>query len=147
MIDGLQSDGNSGDGFYMGGPPGKPAENITIEYCGAFDNRRQGLSITSARNVKVEDSTFADTHGTPPAAGIDLEPNNANSWLDHVEIVNVRTESNSGGGILIVAPTLDGSPDRVNIDIVNHKSVGEGHRFTELGADHLTKRIKYSSAR
>jgi len=147
VIDGLQSDDNSGDGFYIGGPPDRPAENITLDNCVASGNRRQGLSIASARNVQVIDSLFENTRGTPPAYGIDLEPNNAHDWLDNIRIVRARTQANDGGGILIVGTALKSSPDRVNVDIVNHISVGERHPYQTVSADRLAKRMQYTGTR
>ena len=58
-----------GDGFYV-----EDAEDV--RFCGvtADANRRQGLSIIQADGLLVLNSVFKNTHGTRPAAGIDLEP-------------------------------------------------------------------------
>lgn len=40
-------------------------------------NRRNGLSVVGCHDLLAEQCTFADTHGTAPQAGIDLEPDNA----------------------------------------------------------------------
>jgi Pectate lyase superfamily protein len=85
-----------GDGFYV-----QDAEDV--RFCGvtADANRRQGLSIIDANGLLVLNSTFKNTHGTRPSAGIDLEPDK-----DAQKIANVRIESskffdNAGGGIMV----------------------------------------------
>jgi parallel beta-helix repeat protein len=147
VIDGLESDNNSGDGFYIGGPAGRPAENITLENCVASGNRRQGLSIVSARNVQIVDCTFENTFGTPPAYGIDLEPNSPNDWLDNIRMIRVRTKNNQGGGILVQAGELAGSPSRVSIDIVDHTSSREARSYQTLHTEGLTRQLRYTGSR
>lgn len=147
VIDGLESDNNSGDGFYIGGPAGKPAENITLENCVGSGNRRQGLSIASARDVRIVDCRFENTIGTPPAYGIDLEPNSPDDWLYNIKIIRVRTKNNQGGGILEQLGELQDSPNRVNVEVDDHSSAREAHPFVMLHAEKLTRQLKYSGAR
>jgi hypothetical protein len=147
VIDGLESDNNSGDGFYIGGPPGKPAENITLENCVASGNRRQGLSIASGRDVQVVDCKFENTIGTPPAYGIDLEPNSPDDWLYNIKIIRARTKNNQGGGILEQLGELANSPNRVSVEVVDHTSAREKRPYVTLHADKLMRQLRYSAKR
>ena len=147
VIDGLESDNNSGDGFYIGGPPDKPAENITLENCVASGNRRQGLSIASARDVQIIDCKFENTSGTPPAYGIDLEPNSPDDWLYNIKIIRALTKNNQGGGILEQLGELQDSPNRVNVEIVDHTSTREARPYVMMHAEKLTKQLRYTGKR
>jgi len=78
-----------GDGIYIGG--GKTddigdysmaSKNIYIKNVVADDNRRQGISITCADGVYIENCLFSNTgmtEFTSPGCGIDIEPNKAQS--------------------------------------------------------------------
>jgi hypothetical protein len=147
VIDGLESDNNSGDGFYIGGSAGKPADNITLENCVASGNRRQGLSIASARDVEVVDCKFENTIGTPPAYGIDLEPNSPDDWLYNIKIIRDSTKNNQGGGILEQLGELKDSPNRVSVEVDDHTSAREARPYVTMHAEKLTRQLKYSGAR
>lgn len=130
VIDGLDSSGNSGDGFYIGGGGGAPpARNITLENCTASHNRRNGLSIVSGINVTVRNCTFAYTRGTAPQFGVDLEPDMPRDPLTNIRLIDVRTVDNASGGLSIVLGPAYRPPEPISIDIVNHTSVGENPPF------------------
>src|ERR1039458_585216 len=75
LIEGLRVESTGGDGFYVdGGGTFGWSEDITLRNCTAYDNHRQGLSVISVENLLVENCLFANTWGTAPEAGIDLEP-------------------------------------------------------------------------
>ena len=81
----------------------KPAINcnrITIDNVRCFYNRRQGISIEAASNVKITNSEFAYTGSpkcTSPGAGLDIEP-----WTDNknkvwnIAVANCRFHDNKG---------------------------------------------------
>lgn len=85
-----------GDGFYL-------ADGKDIALCSvvAEHNRRQGLSIIAANRVLVTNSVFRDTRGTPPSAGIDLEPDKPDQRISNVRIEHSKLIDNAGGGVLI----------------------------------------------
>ena len=85
-----------GDGFYLAG-----GEDIALCSVVAEHNRRQGLSIIRGNRILVTNSTFRDTRGTRPSAGIDLEPNNENQTITNVRIEHSKFVNNAGDGILI----------------------------------------------
>jgi Right handed beta helix region len=146
VIEGLESSGHGGDGFYIGGPPGHPATNITLSGCVASNNRRQGASITSARHVDIIDCRFDHTIGTSPQYGMDLEPNDPGDVLDHIRIIRPYTEANRGGGILVVLQSLNASSERVTITVSDHKSVNESPSFSKIRTDTAPASIEYSAA-
>jgi hypothetical protein len=85
-----------GDGFYVAG-----AEDVRLCGVTADANRRQGLSIIDVDGLLVLNSTFANTHGTRPGAGIDFEPNQAAQQIANVRIENSNSLNNQGGGVLV----------------------------------------------
>lgn len=152
FIDGLESSNNSGDGFYIGGPAGRPAQDIRLENCSAKDNRRQGLSITSARRLLVTDCLFADTKGTAPQFGVDLEPNGPGGVLDDIRIVRPKTVRNYGGGIQIYLGAYFRNASHpaiepVNIQILGHQSVGERKPYVTFGTNRVKGSLHYIPAR
>jgi hypothetical protein len=124
-IEGLESSGHGGDGFYIGGPTGAPSTDIVLRGCKAGNNRRQGLSITSARRVHVVDCEFTDTNGTAPEFGIDLEPNYPTDLLDDINFLRVATVGNRGGGIAVFLHNFDATSAHAVINIAEHRSASE----------------------
>ena len=52
-----------GDGFYIGGS-GAGGSNITLSGVVADNNRRDGFSLISGRNIVVQNSIFKNTNAT-----------------------------------------------------------------------------------
>lgn len=106
LIKDVISKNNWGDGFYIGT---QFDDNINIpnnvRLCSVIstNNRRQGLSITSGDTILVNRSIFRNTSGTPPSAGIDIEPNEGQT-VKNVVITNSLFFDNYGGGINITYP-------------------------------------------
>jgi hypothetical protein len=148
VIDGLQSNGNSGDGFYIGSDhSGKPALNVTLENCSALHNRRNGLSITAGVRINVLHCTFSYTRGTAPQYGIDIEPSAPRDPITSIKIVDVRTVANAGGGISIYLGSMYRPQKPISIDIVNHQSSQEYHRYQTVGVDRVRGTIVYNGKR
>jgi hypothetical protein len=102
LIEGLRVESTGGDGFYVdGGGDSRWSEDITLRNCTAYDNHRQGLSVVSVVNLLVENCLFANTWGTAPEAGIDLEPDTENQRLVNCVIRNCTFENNNGNEILV----------------------------------------------
>ena len=85
-----------GDGFYV-----QDAEDV--RFCGvtADANRREGLSVIQVDGLLVLNSTFKNTHGTRPSAGIDFEPDGVEQKISNVRIVGSKFIDNAGPGILV----------------------------------------------
>lgn len=144
VIDGIESSGHGGDGYYIGGPPGNPSTDIHLKGCRADNNRRQGLSITSARRVRIIDCEFMNTNGTAPQFGVDLEPNDPVDFLDDIVLLRPYTRTNQGGGILICLNGLDASSYPVNVSIVEHASVTEAPNLQTLAPPEVKATLRYS---
>jgi hypothetical protein len=144
VIDGVESTGHGGDGFYVGGPLGRPSQDVVLKGCLASNNRRQGLSITSAARVLVVDCQFDHTNGTAPQFGIDLEPDRPSDLLSQIRILRPYTLANAGGGIAIYLQNLDGSSPPVDIQIIEHLSRDESPALDARGSPAAPVSIQYS---
>lgn len=109
---------NWGDGFYIADKSHK------INFCdvSAIRNRRQGMSIVSADTVVVRNSRFVETSGTPPQAGLDIEPNASESVFD-VIIENNKFTNNGGFGFMTWVPRNKGAEGR-NVKFINNELSG-----------------------
>ncbi|MBI1752402.1 MAG: right-handed parallel beta-helix repeat-containing protein [Acidobacteria bacterium] len=88
-----------GDGFYVSGA----SSDVTLCNVVSDHNRRQGLSITSVNGMAVRHSTFKNTGGTEPEAGIDVEPNSGDN-ISNVLITGCTLTNNAGGGFQCGTP-------------------------------------------
>jgi len=119
-VSGLRIESSGGDGFYIGSSgKNRWAENITLRDCIAYDNHRQGLSITSGQNILVENCIFSNTSGTAPEAGIDLEPDSPDERLANCIIRNCVLEGNSGHGALVYLKPLTRESHPVSVRFEN----------------------------
>lgn len=74
-----------GDCIYIG----SQSKKIEVKHCNLFNGRRQGISVTYATDVNIEDCYISDVRGTRPGCGIDIEPN-PNYRVDNVRIKRVK---------------------------------------------------------
>lgn len=138
-VSGLTLTGAGGDGIHIAGgtfktPPALDSDILPYSEDGLIENvisdgnRRQGMSIDSAKNLVVRNSTFSNTEGVEPSAGIDLEPTWDFESLQNVTIEDVTIDNNDGGGILVPIGTLDNesAPVSVNIRNVDFKNIVPG---------------------
>lgn len=84
------------DGFMIHGGTGIKFNRVTGD-----GNRRQGLSICDGSDIRVLDSVFKNTAGTPPQAGIDIEPWEETQLVNGVLISGCQLLNNRGHGITI----------------------------------------------
>jgi len=146
VIDGVESSGHGGDGFYIGSPAGKaPPHNIVLSHCLASNNRRQGLSITSGKEVIVADCTFQYTKGTAPQFGIDVEPGQPKEALDHIVLLRPTTRGNHSGGISLYLDALNGTDTPVDIQVLGHVSRDEPVAFKPHGKSGPAWRLQYAA--
>lgn len=126
LVEGLRVESTGGDGFYVGSSgPSRWCEDVTIRDCVSHDNHRQGLSVISAVNLLVENCVFSGTNGTPPEAGIDLEPDSPNERLVNCVIRNCLFENNSGHQMLVYLKPLTNESEPVSIRFENcHARMG-----------------------
>ena len=87
---------SGGDGVYVNG-----AQDVVLENLVCKDHHRQGISVISARNLFVRKCDFSGTWGTPPACGIDLEPNHGRNFLENIVFEDCTFIENAASGILL----------------------------------------------
>ncbi|MEZ0469171.1 right-handed parallel beta-helix repeat-containing protein [Luteimonas salinilitoris] len=90
-------DGISAGGIMARGRPSRPGRDYLFENVLCTGNRRQGLTIGSSRRVRIRGCEFSDTGGTPPGAGIDIEPDT--DVARDVVIEDCLIHGNRGPGI------------------------------------------------
>ena len=100
-----------GDGISIGGKKRsatdlRPSMDIEIANVKFIGNRRQGLTVGRSRRVWVHDCEMADTGGTAPMAGIDVEPDKGDIAKD-VRIERCLVRRNRGPGIQVWHDTHD----------------------------------------
>lgn len=92
-----------GDGLYVGsqGSAGNatPSADVTIKNVVSDNNRRQGLSIGPVNHLYIVNSTFSNTHGTKPQAGIDIEPMLTRGLAQNIRIEGSHITGNGGSGV------------------------------------------------
>ena len=71
---------SGGDGVYVAGN----AANVRLEDLDCRDHHRQGISVISAVGLTVRRCRFAETRGTPPQCGLDIEPNGPRDRLEDI---------------------------------------------------------------
>jgi hypothetical protein len=101
-VKGFSIEDTGGDGIYLRsvtGIEGYPI-NPLIQDIQAKNNRRQGLSIISGKGIRIINFKSLNTNGTPPGAGIDIEPN-IDCYIYDVNIVNLDTVANAGPSLQI----------------------------------------------
>jgi Secretion system C-terminal sorting domain len=81
--------------------------NILLKDLWCDNNYRQGISVISAQNLRVENCWFTNTIGTAPQAGVDLEPNYPFERLVNIVFDRCRFTGNAGNGILIAPISID----------------------------------------
>jgi polygalacturonase len=101
-VDGTHLSDCWGDGMWIGalgkGIGAELSTDVTVRNVVSTNNRRQGLSIGPCKRVHILDSTFSNTHGTKPEAGIDLEPQKQGPASD-VLIQGCTIVGNNGCGV------------------------------------------------
>lgn len=81
-----------GDGIYL-----RECENIKIYSPFLSDNRRQGLSILSGKNIEIHDLIAENTGGTNPGYGIDIEPDWNGDSVTGLRIYRPIVRNNGNG--------------------------------------------------
>ena len=92
---------------------------MLIRDCICDDNHRQGISVISVDKLRIENCILRNTRGTPPQAGIDIEPDRPTDMLVDVVISNCISENNRGVGFTINISNLDAKSSEISILFVN----------------------------
>lgn len=107
VVEHLYISQTGGDGVYLGSGRGSvPCTGIHLNHVICDSNYRQGISIINAQNVLVEHCQFRNTRGTPPADGVDLEPNTPQERLVNIVFRNCLTSGNYSCGYAVYIKRL-----------------------------------------
>jgi polygalacturonase len=96
---GLTLRDSGGDGIYIDGGRQHFSRDIHIQDVLCDNNYRQGISVISVDGLTVENCRFHKTWGTPPSAGVDIEPDSPEQLVKRVVFRGCRFENNYGDGI------------------------------------------------
>jgi hypothetical protein len=121
-IDGIQCNNSGGDGMYIGAGAQGYSANIKILNSGFDNNRRQGLSIISGKNILISECTFTNTTGTSPSDGIDIEPNQARDFLQNIVIRSSSAIGNNGSGLAVGIERLNAGSPPLSIEVSKFRS-------------------------
>ena len=136
-VSGLTLKDSGGDGIYIdGGKERFASEDVVLRDIVCDNHYRQGISVISAENLKVENCTFSNTWGTPPASGVDIEPDKSEQRIKNTIFSGCRFIDNVGDGIeVFLAHTTETSTD-VTLRFENcyiSSRHGTGIRVTKIG--------------
>jgi len=127
---------SGGDGIYIGaGLAGATNTDVLIKNVTCDGNYRQGISVITAENLRIEDTILRNTSGTWPQAGIDFEPNDPRERLVNIVMRNCLSENNTYGYVVNITP--HNAPTRpVSMRFENCRAVGNanpGFQFAIAG--------------
>jgi len=135
-VQGLTLKDSGGDGVIIAGDSqGAYSQNITIEDVICKNNRRQGMTITSAKDVWVRNSQFLQTNGTNPKAGVDLEPDHQNERLVNINFSNCKFSGNDGAGLHLTTLKLNGSSIPISVTIKDSEFSSNAKNSTGAAGD------------
>jgi len=116
----------TGDGVYIstmtvaGGRTTIPT-SILVDNVICDNNKRQGLSLIAGNNVTIQSSSFTNTNGASPGAGIDIEPNTSSDTFTNILLKNITTSGNDEGGIIANFMYGINTTSPLSITIDNHR--------------------------
>jgi len=122
-----------GDGIIIGSEDGGSSRNVTIWGGWIDEARRNGISITSGKDVLVQNILISNTHGHDPESGIDIEPSWDKDVLENIIVNNICTYNNGSAGISINLNGLNTdnlqNTKFISILIDRHIDIGSRHGF------------------
>lgn len=117
-----------GDGIYVGALNATTPlpKNIVVNRAVLDSNRRNGLSIVCGDSIIFNNLITANTYGTSPRSGIDIEPNRNTEACKTIILRNVISHNNHTSGLDINLGRLRGvlPHDDINIKINGLKMTG-----------------------
>ena len=136
-VSGLTLKDSGGDGIYVdSGKDRRASEDVVLRDIICDNHYRQGISVISAENLKVENCEFSNTWGTPPASGVDIEPDKTDQLIKNVVFSGCKFVDNVGDGIEVFLAHTTGESEDVTLRFENcHVSSkhGTGIRVTKIG--------------
>ena len=132
VVEGLGFVESGGDGICVGGVG---TRDVTIRDCICDGNNRQGISVTCAENLLIENCILRNTCGAMPQAGIDFEPSWTNQKLVNCVMRNCISEGNRGNGFEVNFMSMSEKSASVSLLIENCLSRGNERSAVVAMAD------------
>ena len=91
------------DGINIAGNSGVPTVRVSIINCNTDYAYRNGLTISTCTNVRIEGGAFTNTgvtYGTAPMVGIDIEADWGGTMNENVVVDGITCEGNVIGGVV-----------------------------------------------
>ncbi|WP_154662241.1 glycoside hydrolase family protein [Vaginella massiliensis] len=133
-----------GDGIYLGKSNANKIttnKNITINDSYIAGARRNGISVTTAKGLRINNVTIENTKGKSPQAALDIEPNGRFDTIDNIEINNLITKNNVFAILISLRKLIDIKPQSISISIKNHKDEGSVQAFRYAGFNNAYQNI------
>jgi polygalacturonase len=131
-----------GDAIYLGSTKKQNyVEDVTIKDVVLDNNRRQGITLISAKDVEIINPVITNTKGTDPQSGIDFEPNYKSERMENIRVTNPKTSNNEGNGIQVYLGNIEGSKNPVGLYIDNTENITDG--ILVEGIENLTGEIDF----
>jgi hypothetical protein len=141
---GLTAESSGGDGVYLGrGDAQTYNSNVLLRDLLLRDHYRQGISVISAQDLRIQNVEMSFTEGTLPSAGIDFEPNNADERIVRCVLSNCIIHSNNGPGIAAVLKLMDGGSPDIDVRVEDSFVSGSPISFLLFGAGRVGGRIVF----
>ena len=144
VVEGLILKDSGGDGIYIGGENTLSAspycENVIVKDCIMDNNRRQGMSVISAKNLLVSNCLFKNTNGTLPEAGLDVEPYETYQRIENCKFSKCRFTNNNGHGIELAFFYMDNTSAPVSVTfedcyVSQNHAITNTYQATEIYAN------------
>lgn len=124
-----------GDGIYIGAT-GKMSSDIRIFDFVIDYSRRNGVSVINVNGLEIGNGFIANTMGTAPQMGLDIEPNKPDDEIKNVKISNLETfNGRIGIGIVLNPFILSKFKKVVGITVTNHSDRSSQFPFRISGRD------------
>lgn len=126
-----------GDGIYVAGSSVQNySQNVLIENFNITNNRRDGISIISAKDLTIKNGTTSYSSGTNPQSGIILEPNVPTEFMQNILITNVYSHHNGLNwqawycyGIGVAFGHYENNTNPYSVTITNSRLVDNGRDY------------------
>lgn len=119
-----------GDGIYLGADGATQNTNGTLSYLTVYGNRRNNISVISLVGGELDSLTLLFASGSPPQAGLDIEPN-AGARARDIVISDVYALGNVGDQIVVSRASIGSDDEAVPQGITFQRCLAQGMGSSE----------------
>ena len=120
-VKGISISHAGGDGIYVNN-----CANLLVDDVLFVANNRQGVSVIGVDGMTVRRCRFTATEGTPPACGLDFEPNRPHNRISSVSIEDCEFDGNFSSGATMHLVRMDKSSHPVSVAYRRCRFTGNG---------------------